>query len=201
MEPSHGELPAGVRRYLEHGERLGVPDAFKCRTRSPWFCVPHVREPDAFLTYMSGSSPRLVSNDAGAVAPNNLHILKLHPITPFSRHALAALWQTSLTRLSVELEGHALGGGMLKMEPTEAESVLLPAGLAGNGRLETLARELDTLLREGSDRVAQSTADRELLIGGSGLTEKDCRSLRNAAEYLHARRYGRARTAAAPERQ
>jgi len=33
---------------------------------------------------------------------------------------LAALWQTLLTRLSAEIEGHALGGGMLKIEPSEA---------------------------------------------------------------------------------
>jgi len=198
LDPSRGELPAGVRRYLEHGERLGVPKAFKCRTRSPWYCVPHVHEPDAFLTYMSGASPRLVSNDAGAVAPNNLHILRLHPIASLSRHALAALWQTSLTRLSVELEGHALGGGMLKMEPTEAENVLIPSGMAGNGRLEALARELDGLLREGRDQVARSLADRELLIRGLGITEKDCRSLSRAADCLHARRYGRAWAIACP---
>jgi hypothetical protein len=143
---------------------------------------------------MSGSFPRLVSNDTGAVAPNNLHVLRLHPIASLSGHALSALWQTSLTRLSAELEGHALGGGMLKMEPSEAENVVLPAGIAGNGRLEVLARELDTLVRQGRDRTAQAFADRELLIGGLGISEKDCTSLRRAAECLHARRYGRART-------
>jgi hypothetical protein len=199
VDPHRRELPAGVRHYLDHGEGLGVHNAFKCRTRSPWFSVPHVYQPDALLTYMSGSSPRLVSNDAGVVAPNNLHVLRIHPQLSLSSHALAALWQTSLTRLSVEIEGHALGGGMLKLEPTEAGNSLIVTSSAGNGKLESLARELDTLLREGRARVAQSIADRALLIAGLGITEKDCMILRKAADYLRARRYARARTAAVPE--
>ena len=116
-----------VREYLDHGESLGIEKAYKCRSRSPWFCVPHVYQPDAFLTYMSGSSPRLVANDAQVYAPNSLHILRIHPLTRIPGDVVASLWQTSLTRLSVEIEGHALGGGMLKLEPTEAGNVLLPA--------------------------------------------------------------------------
>lgn len=34
-------------------------------------------------------------------------------------------WRHPLTRLSCELEGHPLGGGMLKLEPREAARVLL----------------------------------------------------------------------------
>jgi hypothetical protein len=44
---------------------------------------------------------------------------------PYTAAGLAALWQTSMTRLSVEIEGHALGGGMLKLEPGEAAKVIL----------------------------------------------------------------------------
>ncbi len=69
-------LPDGLRRYLKHGERRGVPAVFKCRTRSPWFRVPHVYQPDAFLTYMSGVSPRMVANQTQAVSSNTLHIVR-----------------------------------------------------------------------------------------------------------------------------
>jgi hypothetical protein len=35
------------------------------------------------------------------------------------------LWSRRLSRLSCEIEGHPLGGGMLKLEPREAGRVLL----------------------------------------------------------------------------
>jgi adenine-specific DNA-methyltransferase len=51
-------------------------------------------------------------------------------------------WNTPLARLSCELEGHPLGGGLLKLEPREAARLVIP-----NARMETSC-EL-TLLREG----------------------------------------------------
>jgi hypothetical protein len=169
---------------------------YKCRTRSPWFRVPHVYQPDAFLTYMSGATPRLVANDAGVVAPNSLHILRLHPHAETTRDGLAALWQTSLTRLSVEIEGHPLGGGMLKIEPTEAESVVVPR-LIGDTvpGLEGLAEELDTVVRKDGDAVARLRADEVILQQGLGLRREDCCLLWEAAETLRSRRYGRSASA------
>ena len=117
-------MPKCVRDYLDRGEAEGIEKAYKCRMRSPWYSVPHVYKPDAFLTYMSGFTPRLVANDADAFAPNSLHVLRLHGTPEMTSDVIAALWQTSLTRLSVEIEGHALGGGMLKLEPTEARTFL-----------------------------------------------------------------------------
>ena len=39
---------------------------------------------------------------------------------------LAAAAQSSLTALTAELEGRPLGGGLLKLEPSAAQSLLLP---------------------------------------------------------------------------
>jgi hypothetical protein len=182
-------LPAGLRRYLDGGEARGISGAYKCRTRSPWFRVPHVYRPDAFLSYMSGLTPRLVANQAGVVAPNSLHILRLYPKSALTSDAVAALWQTSLTRLSVEIEGHALGGGMLKVEPTEAEQVTVAFPQTEPDELAELAEELDALMRSGNEQVANTRADELILKRGLGLSESDCRLLRTAAETLRHRRY------------
>ncbi len=184
-----GRLPDGVRRYLHHGVKLGVPTAFKCRTRSPWYRVPHVHLPDAMLTYMIGVAPSLVANDARVVVPNSLHMVRLRPGGAPSPAALAAMWQTSLTRLSVEIEGHALGGGMLKLEPTEAGNVLLAGDDRSAGHLDSLARELDSLLRRGESSAARHLADKALLIDALGLDEEDCRALRSATDLLCQRRW------------
>jgi adenine-specific DNA-methyltransferase len=185
------QLPVAVRRYLKAGEEAGVNQAYKCRSRSPWFSVPHVHLPEAFLTYMGGAAHRLVVNEVGAVAPNSLHVVRLRPDGGLSAYALAALWQTSLTRLSVEVEGHALGGGMLKLEPTEAESVALARAPAPSCGWQALVSDLDTLVRCGRGAEATDLADRALLQDGLGLAENDCALLRAAAEELRSRRYTR----------
>jgi adenine-specific DNA methylase len=184
---SNDGLPEGLRRYLKHGESRGVPSAFKCRTRSPWFRVPHVYRPDAFLTYMSGVSPRLVANETRAVSPNTLHVVRARG-PEFSGASLAALWHTALTALSVEIEGHALGGGMLKLEPSEAENVLLASG---NGRNAPLMEDLDALVRSGREADAQAHADQVVLRAGLGLAPRDIERLREGARILQQRRYAR----------
>lgn len=189
--PPDGVLSEGVLRYIHDGERRGVPDAYKCRVRTPWYSVPHVHRADAFLTYMSGDAPRLVANEAGAVAPNTLHVVRARPGMGVTGQGLAGLWWTSLTRLSVEIEGHALGGGMLKIEPTEAERVLLPSPFAANGRLAELAGELDGVVRAGRYDAAHDLADAVLLRDGQGLTESECALLRGAAQTLCRRRRSR----------
>lgn len=185
------DLPEGVLAYLRHGELRGVPQAYKCRTRSPWFRVPHVYRSDAFLSYMSGHRPRLVADDAGAVAPNTLHVVRLRPGNSLTGDALAALWQTSLTSLSVELEGHPLGGGMLKLEPTEAEGVAVAVPESADSALVELSAELDARLRNGRFSEAEAIADRLILRSSLGLSERDCSLLRLAADSLRTRRYSR----------
>jgi adenine-specific DNA methylase len=185
--PPKADLPPGVQAYLEHGQALGVPQAYKCRVRQLWYSVPQVRVPDGFLTYMSGQRPYLVANQARMVAPNSLHTIELYG--DISAKALAALWQTSLTQLSAELEGHAMGGGMLKLEPSEASRVVL-ARADHIPKLLALADELDLLLKKGEVRKAQAVAD-QVILGGLGLTEKEIAILSQASLYLSQRRQGK----------
>jgi adenine-specific DNA-methyltransferase len=185
------KLPTSVTEYLEFGNEICVPEAYKCRVRKPWYSVPHVYQPDAFLTYMSGTSPRFVSNQIGAVAPNTLHVVRVHPNVPLIADAITGLWQTSLTRLSSEVEGHAMGGGMLKLEPTEAERCLVTGMELNEKVLLNLSSELDTMLRAGKDKDARTHADRIILRDGMGLSHRDCETLKRAAQILVDRRYSR----------
>ncbi len=190
--PPRTELTGPLKEYIRHGESLGVHQAYKCRTRTPWFSVPHVYLPDGFLTYMSGDTPLLVVNEAGAVSPNSLHILRMHPLLCQSASTVAALWQTSLTKLSVEIEGHPLGGGMLKLEPSEAESVAFPwPNPTESAGLPSLAGELDALARSRGNQAAQDLADETILRGAIGLSRNDCHLLHSAAKRLRDRRQGR----------
>lgn len=191
-EEAYSSLPKGVRQYLNHGVKLGIPNAFKCRTRSPWYKVPNVYKPDAFLSYMSGAYPKLVANTGGMVAPNSLHIIRLSDASPVSAKYLSAVWHNSLTRLSVEIEGHSLGGGMLKMEPTEAKSTLIP--ISDNPCCTAVFDEIDRLCRNETVERARDIIDKEILQNEVGLSKRECELLRRGGHILAERRAQRGRT-------
>jgi len=92
-----------------------------------------------------------------------------------------------LTQLSAEVEGHAMGGGLLKLEPREAAHVLIATPPIDDDLLMTL----DPLIRNGKTLEAQASVDREVLQSGLGLSERDCRTLRAAIKVLRSRRLER----------
>jgi hypothetical protein len=183
-------IPTTVKAYLETGVRRAVHKAYKCLVRDPWYVVPHVEVPDLFLTYMANTRPALVLNHAKAVAPNTLLCVRLDPLAKVPPDALAAGWWTSLAALSAEIEGHSLGGGMLKLEPGEAGRVLfpLPSLLRQIRSARWLAAELDNLIRHEAYDAALDLGDREILQRGLGLSSNDCAILRQGFNLLMNRR-------------
>jgi adenine-specific DNA methylase len=119
------DLPDSVRRYLSTTDAKAARVTYKCRNRNPWYVVPDVRVPHAFLSYMSGGGPSLVANLAGCVCTNSLHAVILR--RNITVQTLQERWKHPLVPLSCEIEGHPLGGGMLKLEPGEASRIVLPA--------------------------------------------------------------------------
>lgn len=115
------ELPSSVQRYLDSDSGRKAREAYKCRTRAPWYSVPDVQVPDFVLTYMSGRSPQLVRNAAGVTCTNTVHSVRIRD-RDLAARALSS-WNTPFVQLSCELEGHPLGGGMLKLEVREATRV------------------------------------------------------------------------------
>lgn len=179
-------LDENVAAYVKTGVRSGVSGAYKCRNRTPWYSVPHVYTGDAFLSYMSGQRPKLFLNRAKAVAPNTLHVVRRRPNARTSGSDLVAAWNSPLTALSCEIEGHGMGGGMLKLEPREAARVLFPV-LPDSTHL---VDELDRMARSGQVRTLEALVDK-LSCEVLGLTRSDVRRLRDATTLLRNRRTGK----------
>ena len=137
--PREATLPPPVLEYLDSEMGQQARQTYKCRNRNPWYSVPDVRVPACFLTYMSGVVPNLVRNPAGATCTNALHAV--HPRNGGDVDRLLDVWDSTFVQLSCELEGHALGGGMLKLEPREAARVVVP----GTG---TLSESVESGLRD-----------------------------------------------------
>ncbi len=139
-----GELPRGVKRYLDSDAGHAAREAYKCRVREPWYSVPDVQVPDYFLSYMSGLEPSLIRNDAGCTCTNSVHGVRMK--SGISAAQYLSTWGSTFVQLSCEIEGHPLGGGMLKLEPREATKIVLPSagGLRGSdsaiieGAVETM---------------------------------------------------------------
>jgi adenine-specific DNA-methyltransferase len=144
--PKVGRVPASVSRYLDSEAGVIAREAYKCRVRDPWYSVPDVQIPDFFLSYMSGLEANLVRNEAGCTCTNSVHSVRLHEGINASN--LLDTWESPFVKLSTELEGHPLGGGMLKLEPREATQVVLPARASLERMNNAIVTEALTTLRE-----------------------------------------------------
>jgi hypothetical protein len=122
------DLPDSVKTYLDTPGGREARRTYKCRNRRPWYAVPDVVVPDAFLTYMIGERASFVLNPAGCICTNSVHAVRFtKSVVP---RDVQSAWSHPLCILSQEIEGHHLGGGLLKLEPREAGRVLLPLGSA-----------------------------------------------------------------------
>lgn len=178
--------------YLRRGEELGISGRYKCKQRDDWWNVPIPGtdgRPDLFLTYCAAEHPRLVVNEARLLHTNAVHGVRLKK-GGVAASSLAAGFFNSLTLLSAELEGRSYGGGVLKLEPSEAESIVVPPLGSIAGKLNAV----DAQLRDGSLTGVLDIVDQVVLGKGLGLTEDEIASLRTGAEKLRSRR--RARKAA-----
>jgi adenine-specific DNA-methyltransferase len=187
------KLSAALARYIRHGEDQKVHTGYKCSIREPWYEVPSVWIPDGFLFRQIYDFPRVVLNQAEATSTDTIHRLTTNGTEPERVIANTYTW---LTAASAEIEGRSYGGGVLELEPTEAERLLMPATL--NGALPLT--DCDRLTRAGRlDEVLEDNA-RIVLMGHMGLSRADCLLLRDIWVKMRDRRKARskkARTAAA----
>jgi hypothetical protein len=140
------DLPASVREYLDSSAGHAARGGYKCRNRTPWYAVPDVQVPDYVLSYMAGRTANLVQNVVGVTCTNSVHAVRIRDRAAATK--LLPRWSSPFVRLSCELEGHALGGGMLKLEPREATRVLFPADcIADNADTDALEAGIRTLHR------------------------------------------------------
>jgi len=188
-------LSVAAKRYIADGEERNIHEAYKCRVRQPWWHVPRVAPPDLFFTYMNADTPRIVTNDAGVSYLNSVHGVRLEDdLRALGRDLLPLGALNSLTVLGAELVGRSYGGGILKLEPKEADLLPVPSP----GLLHAVAHELRSLrphlaqhLRRGDLLGAVEQVDRVLLVEAAGLRRTEVRELRDARALLHGRRAAR----------
>jgi adenine-specific DNA-methyltransferase len=182
-----GQLSAALRRYISDGERKEFHKGYKCSIRTPWYSVPSVWTPDGFMFRQIYDFPRIVLNNSDATSTDTIHRFTCKKEKPERVIANTYTW---LTAASAEIEGRSYGGGVLELEPTEAERLLMPSQL--NGAVPLV--EADRLIRAGKlDTVLEENA-RIVLKGHMGLSSADCVTLRDIWIKMRDRRMARRRS-------
>jgi len=194
LKPTNSIKPsAALAQYISFGEGNEVHKGYKCSIRKPWYEVPSVWTPDGFLFRQIYDFPRVVLNQAGATSTDTIHRLTCKVEKPERVIANTYTW---LTAASAEIEGRSYGGGVLELEPTEAERLLMPATLNGAMPLT----ECDRLTRAGRlDEVLEENA-RIVLMGHMGLSQADCHLLRDIWTKMRDRRMARRRNRVSAEK-
>jgi hypothetical protein len=101
----------------------------------------------------------------------------------FEAWQLSVAFCSSLTQLSCEIEGHPMGGGLLKLEPSEAARVLVASECIRHLEYRNF-QKLDKLARNASHGSMIDLADELILKKGLGLSWKQIEILRDGLEEM-----------------
>ncbi|MBI2940646.1 MAG: class I SAM-dependent methyltransferase [Chloroflexi bacterium] len=184
------ELSRSALKYVESGERLGYHEGYKCAVRLPrWWNVPSAWVPGAFLLRQIHDGPRIIQNRAGATSTDTIHRVRI--ARGVDSAWLAAASVNSLTFAFSEIRGRSYGGGVLELEPTEAEGLPFPRPDASAQPLPT--DDLDALVRRKGVQAALDEVDR-LVLRPAGLGDRDVAVLRGVWRKLSERRMSRTHT-------
>lgn len=170
--------------YVSDGEKNSL--GYKCKIRFPnWWNVPSVWAPDAFMLRQIHDGPRIVSNKGRATCTDTIHRIRMKQ--GVSSDSLAVYAFNSATFAFAEIRGRSYGGGVLELEPTEAENLLIPR-INKNAPLA----EANEMVLSGDLEKALDFID-NLVLRSVGLSKIDITKLRGIWEKMYGRRLARKR--------
>lgn len=181
--------------YIESGHATGIDTAYKCRVRNPWWRVPVLAPADLLLTYMNADTARLTTNQARARHLNSVHGVYLKDdVRELARDVLPVASLNSLTLLSAELVGRSYGGGVLKIEPREADRWWMPSAATMTGYRDALVElkpRVQRLLQSKNVLGAVALVDEVIL---DGLSDAQLQAVREDAAAFMQRRLTRGKS-------
>jgi adenine-specific DNA-methyltransferase len=176
------DLSDSLRAYVLKGEEANYHRGYKCSIRSPWYIIPSVWKPEAFMLRQIHRYPELILNQAEATCTDTIHRVRFSG--SLDKRLVVAAFMNVLTFAFAEVTGRGYGGGVLTFEPGEAERLPLP--LAGVENLDL--DDFDKLLRTDGIEAVLARTDEMLLKRGLGLSDEEVRMLHTIWAKLRDRR-------------
>lgn len=190
-EKGSSQFKEGLLRYLSKGEKNEVNKGYKCSIRKFWYSVPSVWISDAFLTRQINAYPRLVLNEAQVAVTDTIHRVKFKE--GIEANDAIVCFHNSLTFAFSEIMGRSYGGGVLELEPNEAEQLPVPYF-----KTKITLQKTDELVRNGKIQEVLDIVDSFALMNCLGLSKKQVSMLRGIWEKLSKRRLERKHTISKP---
>jgi adenine-specific DNA methylase len=182
------ERDESLLAYVSEGEAEGVHEGYKCSIRKKWWVVPSIWTPDAFLLRQIYDHPRIIANGAGATSTDTIHRVRMRNGLAPARLAAASI--NSATFAFSEVLGRSYGGGVLELEPREAEELPFPNP---HDLTDADVDAVDGFVRAGRLGDALEYVDRRLLVETLGIDEDLVLTLRGVWIRLRDRRLARGR--------
>lgn len=173
------KITNGDKLYIQHGEKLGVHQRYKCRQRNPWYVTPNIEVPDVILSVF-GETPKMVVNSGKYVVSNSLLCGYLKDI---SAQQLLCRWYNSLTLLSLELNVHSLGGGSFVIIPGEADRLEIVSDIPQN-KVSDIFTELNETVKKSGVDAAYVLGDKLVLQEIFAFSDSDISIIREAIRTL-----------------
>ncbi|MCA4761616.1 Eco57I restriction-modification methylase domain-containing protein [Mycobacterium avium] len=175
-----------LMKHIRSGEAAEVHLGYKCSLRTPWWRTPSMWCPEIFMLRQIYAAPRMTVNSVNATSTDTVHRVRLNAgVDPV---ALSTAFHNSATFAFSEILGRSYGGGLLELEPREAELLPVPPP-----ELVThdLAVDVDLLLKAGEVMKAVDLVDRHVLVEGLGWSPKRVADCQAAWTSLRDRRLSR----------
>jgi hypothetical protein len=162
---SEADLPAALRDYLSVGTKIGLPKCSLIKTRKPWYRMETRTVPGLLFAYLGRRDCRFILNRANALPLTGF--LCVYPWDA-SGEFIEKLWRAlnhKDTIANLLFVGKSYGGGALKVEPRQLDSLEIPHHVLKQVGLSPVQAWSQVVLLETPQRKLKKRAKGKLLHG------------------------------------
>ena len=123
---SNDDIPESVAKYLQEGEKLGLPNRPLIKQRKLWYKMEYREVPPILFAYLGRRNSRFIKNEAGVVPLTSF--LCIYPIYDDELYItnLCEALNDPETIQNLRLVGKSYGSGAIKVEPRNLDKVPIP---------------------------------------------------------------------------
>lgn len=172
------ELTKSLIDYIKIGKTKGLHLGYHTKKRNHWYIIENPTSPDAFMPYMSKEIPYITLNNGEILSTNSIHQIFFNEnVNNNTKKWIQFSIFSSISQLSIELNGKTYGGGVLKIEPSAAKKILIYPG-SEQEIPDKLIKKINTLVANGDKKKAMDFVDK-WVIDNLGIPNKDVEMIKN----------------------